>query len=183
MVSKYRVLFLCRENAARSIIAEALLRELAGYRFDAFSAGAQPAAGVHPVALALLQSGIFRLGTVRPKSWLEFTGEWAPRMDVVIAMDECVEEYHAPVFPGAPPFIRWRFADPLAEGMTEAERIRSFERVFWQIVRRINLFITLPRFASREPVPLTTIKTSAYEDGLKHCHVFGAPDHAGAVKR
>jgi len=43
VTGKYKVQFLCRENSARSVIAEALLREPAGHRFDAFSAGAEPA--------------------------------------------------------------------------------------------------------------------------------------------
>lgn len=102
MTRKYKVLFLCRENSARSIIAEALLRELAGHRFDAFSAGPEPAARVHPCAVAQLRPGISDLGILSPKSWLEFTGEWAPRMDLVVALDESVDTRHAPVFPGEP---------------------------------------------------------------------------------
>jgi protein-tyrosine-phosphatase len=143
---KYKVLFLCRENSARSIIAEALLRELAGHRFDAFSAGPEPAARVHPLAVAQLRPGISDLGVLSPKSWLEFTGEWAPRMDLVVAMDESVGGHHAPAFPGEPSSCRWIFADPLVEDQSEAERARLFEKVFWQIVRQVNAFIESPKY-------------------------------------
>lgn len=78
MTTKYRVLFLCSENCARSIIAEALLRELAGHRFDAFSAGAEPAVSGHSLAMAQLGPGISDLDLLSPKSWLEVTSEWAP---------------------------------------------------------------------------------------------------------
>ncbi|WP_120296714.1 arsenate reductase ArsC [Paraburkholderia sp. BL23I1N1] len=148
MTRKYKVLFLCRENSARSIIAEALLRELAGHRFDAFSAGPEPTGRVHPIAIAQLRPGISELGVLSPKSWLEFTGEWAPRMDLVIAMDECVAGHHAPLFPGAPSLCSWIFADPLADGMSEPERVRAFEKVFWQIVRQVSAFIESPQYAA-----------------------------------
>jgi protein-tyrosine-phosphatase len=145
---KYKVLFLCRENSARSIIAEALLRELAGHRFDAFSAGPEPAARVHPFAVAQLRPGISDLGVLSPKSWLEFTGEWAPRMDLVIALDDSVDARHAPAFPGAPPSCIWNFADPLAVEISESERVRLFDKVFWQIVRQVSGFIELPEYTT-----------------------------------
>lgn len=151
---KYKVLFLCRENSASSIIAEALLRELAGHRFDAFSAGPEPAARVHPFAVAQLRPGISEIGVLGAKSWLEFTGEWAPRMDVIVAMDEFVAAPHAPVFPGEPALHRWSFADPLADGVSEAERGRLFDKLFWQIVRQISAFIQLPQYTM--PPQLTT---------------------------
>lgn len=144
---KYKVLFLCRENSARSIMAEALLRELAGHRFNAFSAGPEPAARVDPFAIAQLRPGISDLGVLSPKSWLEFTGEWAPRMDLVVALDEAVDARHAPAFPGAPPSCTWHFADPLAEGLREFDRARLFEKVFWQIVRQVSAFIERPEYA------------------------------------
>ena len=149
---KYKVLFLCRENSARSIIAEALLRELAGHRFEAFSAGPEPAARVHPIAVAQLRPGISDLGVLSPKSWLEFTGEWAPRMDLVIALDECVAGHHAPLFPGEPALCNWTFADPLAGEMPEPERVRLFEKVFWQIVRQVSTFIESPQYAAAREV-------------------------------
>jgi arsenate reductase (thioredoxin) len=144
---KYKVLFLCRENSARSIIAEALLRELAGHRFDAFSAGPEPAARVHPCAVAQLRPGISDLGILSPKSWLEFTGEWAPRMDLVVALDESVDAHHAPAFPGEPASCTWAFANPLADDIAESERARLFDKVFWQIVHQMSAFIELPQYA------------------------------------
>jgi arsenate reductase (thioredoxin) len=145
---KYKVLFLCRDNSIRSIIAEALLRELAGHRFDAFSAGPEPAARLHPLAVAQLQPGISGRAALSPKSWLEFTGEWAPRMDIVIALDGSVGGLHAPVFPGAPAFVYWTIADPLAGGQDAAdEQARLFDKTFWQIVRQVSAFIELPQYA------------------------------------
>jgi protein-tyrosine-phosphatase len=144
---KYKVLFLCRENSARSIMAEALLRELAGHRFEAFSAGPEPALRVHPLTVAQLRPGVSDLGVLCPKSWLEFTGEWAPRMDLVVALDASVAAPHAPAFPGDPELAAWHFANPLADGISESERVRLFQKVFWQIVRQLSAFIEAPQDA------------------------------------
>ena len=83
-----------------------------------------------------------------PKSWLEFTGEWAPRMDVVIALDESVGGHHAPVFPGEPLFLDWVIADPLSGNARDDEQARLFDKTFWQIVRQVSAFIELPQYAA-----------------------------------
>jgi arsenate reductase (thioredoxin) len=129
-------------------MAEALLRELAGHRFEAFSAGPEPAARIHPLTVAQLRPGISDLGVLSPKSWLEFTGEWAPRMDLVITLDERLHGDHAPVFPGEPECRHWSFADPLIDNASDDERRRLFVKVFWQIVRQVSGFIELPQFAT-----------------------------------
>lgn len=69
-------------------------------------------------------------------------------MDMVIAMDDSVEQSHAPAVPGAPPFIRWNFANPLAVGITRAERARLFETVYWQILNRVALLMESPAYAA-----------------------------------
>ncbi|MBW9103196.1 low molecular weight phosphatase family protein [Paraburkholderia phenoliruptrix] len=145
MTKKYKVLFLCRENSARSIMAEALLRELGGHRFEAFSAGPEPAVRIHPLTVAQLRPGVSDLGMLCPKSWLEFTGEWAPRMDLVVALDDSVAAPHAPAFPGNPALCEWNIANPLADFLSEPERIRLFDKVFWQIVRQLSALIEAPQ--------------------------------------
>ncbi len=50
-----RVLFLCTANAARSQMAEALLRHVSKNRAEAFSAGNLPAAEIHPAAKTVLE--------------------------------------------------------------------------------------------------------------------------------
>jgi arsenate reductase (thioredoxin) len=49
-----KVLFLCTGNSARSQMAEALLRKLAGEKFEPYSAGLDPK-GVHPMTVQALK--------------------------------------------------------------------------------------------------------------------------------
>jgi protein-tyrosine-phosphatase len=50
----FKVLFLCATNDARGILAEAQMNALGRGAFQGFSAGSQPAAGIHPVTLEYL---------------------------------------------------------------------------------------------------------------------------------
>jgi arsenate reductase (thioredoxin) len=132
-------LFLCRDNAALSIMAEALLREIGGPRFEVYSAGWEPAGHVDRMALAELRPGISATHLLNPKSWLEFTGEWAPRLDVVVLCDR-PHDRPLPAFPGDPAICRWDVDIAFTTAEDSITRSRALQRVFWQLVRRVDGF-------------------------------------------
>lgn len=114
------MLFLCSHNSARSQIAEGLLREIAGDRADAFSAGTT-ARGVHPLAVrAMAERGIDISGQ-RSKTVDELEGDF----DVVVT----VCDTSCPIPPRHRLLLRWRFPDPAAAGGTEDERVAAFRKV------------------------------------------------------
>src|SRR3954468_2685941 len=93
-------LFVCRQNAGRSQMSQALFERAAGGPHEALSAGTTPADRVHPeVVEAMGELGIDVSGNV-PRA---LTRELAERADVVVTMgcgDEC------PYIPGRR-YIEW----------------------------------------------------------------------------
>lgn len=67
------ILFLCPNNAVRSIMAEAYLRLAGRPLARAFSAGRKPAESVHPLTLAVLESVGLKTGGLTPKSLESFS--------------------------------------------------------------------------------------------------------------
>ena len=97
----FNVLFLCTRNSARSVMAEAILNDIGQGRFRAFSAGSEPLrTGPLPEVLAQLKAIGHDVSGLRSKSWDEFTGPDAPRMDFVIALCDTVNLQACPDFEG-----------------------------------------------------------------------------------
>jgi arsenate reductase len=142
---RLRVLFLCTGNAARSQLAEALLRELSKGRADAFSAGSVPAQAIHPAAKAVLKDH-FKVdtSTLFPKSMDDFM---ADRFDFVITVCDKAAE-RCPVFPGDPQRIHWSFDDPTLEPTAEGQR-RACEHVANGLAGRLRIWMSLPEIRKR----------------------------------
>jgi arsenate reductase len=138
------VLFLCTGNSARSVMAEALLDFRGHGRFRAWSAGSQPRGEVHPLALATLGRSHLPTGGLRSKSWNEFSGPDAPKLDFVITVCGNAAREQCPVWPGQPMTAHWGVDDPAAVEGTEEERRRAFERALRELDARIKLFTSLP---------------------------------------
>jgi arsenate reductase len=123
MMEKPNVLFLCTGNSARSQIAEALLRHLAGDRFNVHSAGTHPRP-IHPLAIeAMLDLGIDISGQ-RSKDLAEYLGRLPVRHLIIVcghAAKTC------PVaWPGVLTRQIWDLEDPAACEGAEEEKLLKF---------------------------------------------------------
>ena len=102
MVRRYNALFLCTENSARSIMAEAILNQKGRPNFTAHSAGSHPAGVVRPEALKQIQQGGQSVGGLRSKSWDEFARPGAPQLDFVFTVCDNAANEVCPLWPGQP---------------------------------------------------------------------------------
>ena len=140
----YNVLFLCTGNSARSILAEAILRNDGAGRFHAFSAGSQPKGEVHPFAIALLKNLKQDTSFARSKGWDEFAAFDAPKMDFVFTVCDSAANEACPVWPGQPMTAHWGIPDPAAAEGTDAEKHLAFAEAYRQLSNRISAFLSLP---------------------------------------
>jgi arsenate reductase len=137
MPSKERILFLCAGNSARSQMAEGLLRQMAGDRFEVFSAGTHPK-GLHPRAVEVMKEIDIDISNHTSKDISVFLNQ---RFAYVITVCDRAKQ-HCPVFPGAEP-IHWGFEDP-ADAPSE-QQLQVFRNVRDEIRRRLNLFVVANR--------------------------------------
>ena len=135
-VPRTRVLFVCTHNSARSIMAEALLRDKGGDAYTAFSAGTE-VAEVRPLTLRVLQEAGISTDGLRSKSYQEYLGR---TFDYVVTVCDSARQ-SCPVFPGEGERFHWGYDDPSAVEGTEEERLAAFRRVFTAISQRVDLVL------------------------------------------
>ena len=141
------VLFLCRINGGRSIMAEALLNHRAGGRYRAYSAGVEPGPAIPQPVLNLLARHGVPTGGLYPKSWKTFSGPKAPKLDFVITTCDRSAGESCPVWPGQPVRAHWSIDDPSTGQADPAERMARLEACYQHISRSIDLFLTMPEIA------------------------------------
>lgn len=141
---KLNVLFICTGNSARSILAEGMLNELGGNRFQAYSAGSHPKGAVHPLALTTLKQLHFDPTGFSSKRWDDFARDGAPAMDFVITVCDQAAGEACPVWPGQPITAHWGLPDPAAvTGSPEAQQ-HAFTDTAVTLKRRIEFLLSLP---------------------------------------
>ncbi len=161
----FNVLFLCTGNTARSVLAEGILRKEGEGRFNAFSAGSQPKGVVNPFALKVLAAHGYPNEGFRSKSWNEFAGEHAPRMDFVITVCDSAAGEACPLWPGQPMTAHWGIADPAAVEGTDIDKERAFNEAFRFMRNRILAFTSLP-VKSLDAISLkSSLDTIGRQDG------------------
>ncbi|WP_416914889.1 MAG: helix-turn-helix domain-containing protein [Roseicyclus sp.] len=141
---RYKVLFICTGNSARSIFAETLLREMAGDRFEVFSAGTQPQSALNPMAVEMLRLKGHETSGLRSKNLTEFQGAGAPVFDFVFTVCDRAANEACPPWPGQPMSAHWSTPDPVKAQGTEAERMLAFQSAYGMLRNRILAFTALP---------------------------------------
>jgi arsenate reductase len=137
---RFKVLFLCSDNAASSIMAEAILRRWGAGEFRAFSGGVKAAPRIDPTAIATLETQRVWKSDFAPKSYSQFLAADAPRMDFVISVGEHQPPGIPANWPGGAKVIHWHITDPLRETNPQLREL-SFRRAFLELENRIKLFV------------------------------------------
>ncbi|WP_428386101.1 arsenate reductase ArsC [Nevskia ramosa] len=140
------VLFLCTGNSARSILAEAVINNLAisQGKFRGYSAGSHPKGEINPYVLALLRKSQIATENLRSKSWDEFGQPDSPPLDFVFTVCDQAAGEQCPFWPGQPMTAHWGMPDPAAAEGSDIDKLRAFADTFMVLRRRIELFASLP---------------------------------------
>lgn len=140
----FDVLFICSGNSARSIFAEALLRDLGQGKFQAFSAGTRPNSELNPFALDVLTRNGHDVSALRSKHILEFQQPDSLTMDFVFTVCDAAAAEECPPWPGQPITGHWGLPDPVKATGTDAERALVFAQTYAALRRRVAAFVALP---------------------------------------
>ncbi|WP_170528970.1 helix-turn-helix domain-containing protein [Ruegeria arenilitoris] len=140
----YNVLFICTGNSARSIFAEALLKQLGGDRFNVFSAGTRPRSQLNPAALEVLRQNGHDISDLRAKNVSEFQAPGAPKFDFVFTVCNQAANEDCPAWPGQPVSAHWGMPDPVKAEGTEAQKSLAFQQAYGALRNRILTFSSLP---------------------------------------
>lgn len=142
---RWRVLFLCTGNSARSQMAEAFIEHLASGGVEAHSAGSHPKA-LHPNAVRVMAERGIDISGRRAKHLGEFARR---RFDHVVSLCDRVREVCLE-FPGDPETVHWSIADPSAAGATDDESYPAFERTATEIDWRVKFLLARIENPARE---------------------------------
>jgi arsenate reductase len=124
MTKKPRILFICTANAARSQMAEGLLRKKYSDRYEVSSAGTRQSK-VSTRAIAVMQEIGIDISHHRSKTLAEYQG-----IPFDLAVTLCDNAHAAcPIVPGAKKTIHHGFTDPHLKPGTEEEVLEVYRKV------------------------------------------------------
>lgn len=142
MTTPVRILVLCTGNSCRSILAEALFRELAGDRVAVDSAGSQPAGYINPRTIQVLDEAGIGHDWARSKSMAEFLDR---EFDHVLTVCDAAAEA-CPIFPGPAVRTHWSIPDPARATGVDEQVLPIYRATLADLRERITGFLaTLER--------------------------------------
>ncbi len=138
MNNKARVLFLCSGNSARSQMAEAFLRQYAGDRFEAYSAGLEPKE-IHRFTRQVMSEVGIDLHGQYSKPVTEYLGKIGFGYLVTVCAE--AEKNCPTTFPGMGQRLHWNFDDPAAFVGSEVDTLAQFRRIRDEIDGQIRMWL------------------------------------------
>lgn len=136
MTKKPKVLFVCTGNSCRSQLAEGLLRDMAGDRFEVFSAGSHPSR-VHPASIAVLAEWGIDISHHTSDPIEEYLDK---NIDIVITVCDNANQV-CPVFPGNVERIHWSIDDPFKGWSADMEFMDRYRQTRNEIKERLENFL------------------------------------------
>ena len=137
---KQNVLFLCTGNSARSQMAEALLRQYAGDRFEVYSGGIEPK-GINPYSIRAMDEIGIDIRGQRSKGTKEFMGQMFFRYLITVcghADANCPQALWAQ----SGLKLHWPFEDPAAVEGTDEQKLAAFRETRNLLEAKIKSWIT-----------------------------------------
>lgn len=159
MSSRRKVLFVCTANSARSLMAEALLKDMAGDQFEVASAGTRPEKP-HPLALQCIREAGINPDTVYSKPLSSLIEE--PWDYIITLCDKAAQECDSICEPAQR--IAWDFPDPAPRNSHGA-----FALVMKELRERLSLFVMVHQKATSQAVsydPAAVFKALGDENRL-----------------
>jgi len=115
-----KVLFVCVENAGRSIMAEAFFNKYAPKNFQPISAGTKPASKVNPIVIQAMKEVGINLSLKKPKN---LSKKMITKPKKIVSMG-CIDKESCPAlfFNNV---IDWQIPDPKGQSIEEIRKIRD----------------------------------------------------------
>jgi arsenate reductase len=136
---KYKVLFVCIHNSARSQMAEAFLNAYGGDKFEAESAGLEPGK-MNPTVVKVMQESGIDLSQKGTQGVFDVFKKGTLYSAVITVCDEASAE-QCPIFPGMVKRIAWSFTDPSTFKGSPDDILEKTRRVRNEIESAVKDFI------------------------------------------
>lgn len=139
MSDKLKVLFVCVHNSARSQMAEAFLKQLAGNKFEVESAGLEPGT-LNPIVVEVMKQIGIDISGNKTQS-VQGLLEQGKKFDYVFTVCDESQAERCPLFPGGGKRIHIGFPDPSKFVGTNEQMLSQTRKVRDEIKARINEWI------------------------------------------
>ena len=134
-MNKYKVLFVCVHNSARSQMAEAYLNKFGSEKFIAESAGLE-AGTLNPFVVEVMKEDGIDISGNKTKEVFDLFKQGKFYSYVITVCDKEAAE-RCPIFPGARQDINWSFKDPSKFEGSYDEKLEAVRNVREQIKNQI----------------------------------------------